>query len=101
MKVLVVVYVKDSNRIVTRADREKRQRENVQLRYPGAMAQHETAYTRRGESALHDVKIILVQTVFEFHNLDFSGVAIDDGDYPRWVHQDRVEKFGGTSMMVK
>jgi hypothetical protein len=60
VKVLVIVYVKDRYGIITRADREKRQRENVQLRYPGVMAQDEAAYTRREERALHEVKIILI-----------------------------------------
>jgi hypothetical protein len=82
MKILVVVLVKDRDRVVARPDREKRQRENVQFRYPEVIGRHETAHLSRGERALHDVKIVLIQTIFQFDNPDFSRVAVDDGNCP-------------------
>jgi hypothetical protein len=55
----------------------------------------------RKKKASHDVEIVHVKTIFEFHNPDFPRVTVDNGHSPGWMNSDRVDKLGSTGMVVK
>lgn len=86
-----------------RAPTERNARENMfNSDTLGSLSLDEDAYIIDGKKKTsHNVEIVHVETIFEFHNPDFPRVTVDDGHSPRWMNSDRVEKLGSTGMVVK
>ena len=93
-----MVQVENRDGIVVRGTREERQGKDVQLRHPGiiGLGLHPSF---KGKYS-HDVKIILVETIIKFHNLELPSITANDGDTPSWIHQDSMQKLRGSGIVI-